>query len=196
MDNSATMAKEDSKKFDNNELAVIYKALSVYQNSGAVDYSNKLLCDSLEKLNDKFGGLLNTEIEKYTRINVMIVEPNRKPYVKTVSDDFETLEDEIGQNSMILYNLNATDTVVVCSEDDYKKCIEKHSEVSADKLEGKYIITNSKDEWIFTSLTDGQINSIKHEYSSKPYEDKIKQNMDKVIKDYKSQPSKGEESVR
>ena len=52
-------------------------------------------------------------IEKYTKINIIIVEPNQEPYVKTVSDDFETLEDEIGQNSMILYNLNSTDTVVI-----------------------------------------------------------------------------------
>lgn len=191
------MNTEDNMKiFNQMELAVIYKALSVYQNSGAVDYDNWELCDSLEKLNDKFNDIISPEIEKYTKINIMIVEPDSEPYVKIVSDDYRTFEDEIGQNAMILYNLNSENTVVICAEEDYKNCIDKHGEVSADKLEGKYIITNSKDEWIFKSLTNEQIDSLKLEYSSNSFDSRIKKNMDKVIKEYKPTPSKDETNVR
>ena len=191
------MNTEVKKKiFNQMELAVIYKALSVYQNSGAVDYDNRELCDSLEQLNDKFNVIISPEIEKYTKIIIMIIEPDREPYVKAVSDDYRTMEDEIGRNAMILYNLNSEETVVICAEEDYKNCIEKHGEVSADKLEGKYIITNSKDEWIFKSLTNEQIDSLKLEYSSISFDSRIKKNMDKVIKDYKPTPSKEETNVR
>ena len=69
-----------NKLFTENELAMLYKALTVYEQSTQIDYDNKELCDCIENIGEKLNNIPN--IDKYTKIKVLIVPVDETPYVK------------------------------------------------------------------------------------------------------------------
>ena len=84
------------KMFNSDELAVLYKALKDFDAAGNFDYDDKTLCSSIENAREKLESIPEVDIEKYSKIKVLIIEPGKEPRPAEIINDLYTLQDLVG----------------------------------------------------------------------------------------------------
>ena len=171
-----------NKAFTDNELAVLYKALTVYEQSEQADYDNKELCNSVESVRDKLTSI--PDIDKYTKIKVLIVPVGEEPYAKDIHNDLYTLQDEVDGYIECVYGFSdSDDAVLVCNEMGKINNLPVTRPINGDIITGNFIILNANDNGDFTSLTSEQLENYKNEFSLQ--KDSFKRSVDKAISDLK-----------
>ena len=170
-----------NKAFTENELAVLYKALTVYEQSEQVDYDNKELCSSIESVRNKLSSL--PDIDKYTKIKVLVVPIGDEPYEKDIHNDLHTLQDEVGGYIECVYGFSDNDdAVLICNEMGKINNLPLNRPINGDSITGNFIILNANENGDFTSLTSEQLENYKCEFSLQ--KDRFKRSVDKAISDF------------
>ena len=82
-----------NKLFHADELAVLYKALNDFDAAGNFEYNDKTLCSSIENAREKLENIPDVDIEKYSKIKVLIIEPGQEPRPEEIINDLYTLQD-------------------------------------------------------------------------------------------------------
>lgn len=178
--NDVQSAKEDfakrselvpeNKMFNKDELAVLYKALSVYENGEYVDFDNKELCKHIENVRDKLDSIEDIDIEKYIRITVIVVEQNKEPYEKQIKNDLYSFQDAVEGCIEVIHPFNDS-AIIRCNEMGKINNLPFNRVVNDDVIVGTFIITGMRED-TFASLSKEQI---------KKYKEKFKDTMDKNI---------------
>ena len=171
-----------NKAFTDNELAVLYKALSVYEQGEQVDYDNKELCNSIESVRSKLSSL--PDIDKYTKIRVLVVPVDSKPYVKDIKNELSSLQDEVNGYIECIYGFGDDDAVLVCNEMGKINNLPPNRPINGDVITGNFIVLNTNDNGEFSSLSENQIEKYTNEFSIQ--RDSFKRSVDKAVSDIQS----------
>lgn len=170
-----------NKAFTDNELAVLYKALSIYEQSEQVDYDNKELCNSIESVRSKLSSL--PDINKYTKIRVLVVPVDKEPYVKDIKNELASLQDEVDGYIECIYNFGSDDAVVICNEMGKLNGLPLNRPINGDIITGNFIVLNTNDNGDFSSLSERQIERYTNEFSLQ--KDSFKRSIDKAVGEIK-----------
>lgn len=85
-----------NKLFNLDELAVIYKALEDFDAARNFNYKDKKLCSSIESTRAKLEGIPSIDIKKFTKIKVLIIEPDKEPKSTEITNDLYFFQDIVG----------------------------------------------------------------------------------------------------
>lgn len=92
---------DEALLFSYDEMAVVYKALMEYDRSGTIDYNNKELLKHIENIRDKLSEI--PDVDKYARIQVLILEPQKAPYEARIYCESYSFCAEVGGNSQVSF---------------------------------------------------------------------------------------------
>lgn len=100
-------------------------------------------------------------------INVLIVEPNKLPYLKTIENNFGTREEIVGGYSKITDVLGDRSVSIIYNEAGMDIGLEPNRSIGYDVIFGNFIIVGNGKNLEFISLTDSQINVYKNKFDEK-----------------------------
>lgn len=179
----------ENKMFNEDELAVIYKALSVYENGEYVDFDNKELCKHIESVRDKLDSIEDIDIEKYTKITVIVVEPNKEPYKKQIRNDLYSLQDAVDGLIEVVHPFYDGDAVIVCNETGQLSNLPANRAVNSDVIVGTFIIANTTENGDFRSLDKVQAELYKDTFKLEHSKDLFANAVNKALDNYKAEQS-------
>ena len=101
-------------------------------------------------------------------IDVLIVEPNKLPYKKTIKNDLETKQKIVGGLIEVTSILDDDDVALICNEEGKVYGLPLNRDIGYDIIAGTFIIAGEVDEeGKFTSLTEEQIERYKKRFDEK-----------------------------
>ncbi len=177
----------ESKLFNEGELSVLYRGLNEYEKNCAVDYDDKDLCMHIENARAKLERVPDIDIEKYSRVSVLIVEPDREPYEKSMICEKDSYSEVIG--GYIDETFPFDDTAIVLAGIDYENPeLPFNRAISGQDYHGTIIITNTNSSGNIISLTEHQKKEYLEMLKLAPEKDKYLDSIDKALKESTSIP--------
>lgn len=177
----------ENKIFNEDELAVLYKALSVYENGEFVDFDNKELSKHIENVRAKLDSIKDIDIEKYTRITVMIIEPNKEPYEKQIKNDLYSLKDAVDGYIEVVHPFFDGDAVIVCNETGKLSGLPANRLVNSDMIAGTFVIANTTKNGDFRSLDKAQVKLFKDTFKLEHSKNSFTNAVNKALDNYKAE---------
>ncbi len=150
-----------NKLFNADELAVLYKALNDYDAVGNLDYDNKTLCSCIESARDKLESIPGVDIEKYSKIKVLIVEPGQEPRPVEIINDLYTLQDIIEGYIEITHPNQDGSVAVIFNEEGRLRGLSPNREINGNMYVGKLIVAGCNENGEICSLDSIQSETYK-----------------------------------
>ncbi len=150
-----------NKLFNADELAVLYKALNDFDAAGNFDYDNKTLCSSIESARDKLESIPGIDIEKYSKIKVLIIEPGQEPRPAEIINDLYTLQDIVDGYIEITHPNDDGSVAVIFNEEGKLRGLSPNREISGNMYVGKLIVAGCNENGEFCSLNSIQSETYK-----------------------------------
>lgn len=93
------------------------------------------------------------------KIDVLIVEPLKEPYVKKIDNELKSLQAEVGGGYIECVPFDETDysITLVCDDEGKLKGLTGNRQIGKDIIAGTFFITKSNEEGEFISLSKGEI---------------------------------------
>lgn len=113
-------------------------------------------------------------------IKVLVVEPNKLPYEKTIKNTLQTKQDLVGGLIEYTYMLDDDSVALVCNEEGKLMGLELNRDIGYDVIAGPFFIVGYDDSGEDRSLTDGQLEKYKNRFGKESIE-KTKEIVSKII---------------
>ena len=170
----------ESKLFDDDELSVLYRGLIEYEKNGAVDYNDKELCGHIENVRDKLERIPDVDIEKYSRISVLILEPDKQPYEKNMICELYDYSEEVDGYIDETYPFNDT-AVALTNMSGETSGLPFNRTINGQDYYGTIIIANTNDSDNIISLTEQQKAEYLEMFKQQPAKDDFKKSIDRLV---------------
>lgn len=175
----------EGKLFNSDELAILYRGLAEYEKSETVDFDDKELCEHFENVRDKLEGIPNVDIEKYSTINVLIIEPNKQPYQKKILCELFIYNEVVGGHTDFTYPFEDS-AIIISNTKGEKSGLPFNRKVNGKSYYGNFFIANMNERYNLTFLTSEQIKEYTKQISDIESRDSFKQSVDKAISEHAS----------
>lgn len=106
---------------------------------------------------------VNEENNRYSKIKVLVVEPQARPYVAIIDNDLEMLQSMV-DGPIELLPLSDT-AEIVCNEEGKLRNLPANRRITNDVLAGRFIIVGNHGGEHFTSITSEDINKYQQQFS-------------------------------
>ncbi len=163
-----------NKLFSADELAVLYKALNDFDAAGNFDYDNKTLCSSIENAREKLENIPDVDVEKYSKINVLIIEPGQEPRPEEIINDLYTLQDIVNGYIEITHPNDDGSVVVISNEEGRLRGLPSNREINGNIYVGTLVVAGCNENGEFCSLSSLQCET--YEYLLRTIQEESKKN--------------------
>lgn len=150
-----------NKLFNAEELAVIYKALEDFDTAGNFDYDDKKLCSSIESTRTKLESIPSVDIEKYTKIKVLIIEPNKEPKSAEITNDLYFFQDLVGGYIDMTHPNQDGSVAVIFNEEGRLHGLSTNRKINGSMYVGTLVIAGCNENGDFCSLNSIQSETYK-----------------------------------
>ena len=150
-----------NKLFNADELAVLCKVLNDYDAAGNFDYDNKTLCSCIESARDKLESIPDVDIEKYSKIKVLIVEPGQEPRPAEIMNDLYTLQYIVDGYIEITHPNQDGSVAVIFNEEGRLRDLPSNREINGNRYFGTIILAGCRENGEFCSLDSMQSEAYK-----------------------------------
>ena len=155
-----------NKLFNAEELAVIYKALEDFDAAGNFDYNDEKLCSSIESTRTKLESIPSVDIEKYSKIKVLIIEPDKEPKSAEITNDLYFYQDLVG-GYIDMTHLNGDGSVaVIFNEEGRLHSLPANREINGNMYVGTLVIAGCNENGDLCSLDSIQSEMYKQLFAS------------------------------
>ena len=170
-----------NKLFNADELAVLYKALNDYDAAGNFDYDNKTLCSSIESARDKLESIPGIDIEKYSKIKVLIIEPGQEPRPAEIINDLYTLQDIVNGYIEITHPNEDGSVAVISNEEGRLRGLPSNREINGNMYVGTLVVAGCNENGEFCSLKSLQSETYKQYFKIQSSRESLSKNREKII---------------
>ena len=150
-----------NKLFNADELAVFYKALNDYDADGNFDYDNKTLCSSIENAREKLESIPGIDIEKYSKMKVLIIEPGQDPRPAEIMNDLYTLQGIVDGYIEITHPNEDKSVAVISNEEGRLRGLPLNREINGNMYVGTLIVAGCNENGDFCLLDSMQSEAYK-----------------------------------
>jgi hypothetical protein len=160
-----------NKLFNADELAVLYKALNDFDAAGNFDYENKTLCSIMENAREKLESIPDVDIEKYSKIKVLIIEPGQEPRPAEIINDLYTLQGIVDGYIEITHPNDDGGVVVISNEEGKLRGLPSNREINGNMYVGMLVVAGCNDNGEFCSLSSLQSEAYKQYFAAQDKSD-------------------------
>lgn len=176
----------EAKLFNADEYAVLYRALSEYEYSGAINDDEPKLWQHVENIRFKLDRIPDVDVEKNSRIKALIVEPDGRLFEETIVCEPLMHCDIVSGYTRISYPFK--DSVVVLSNDKREKSgLPFNQEICGEPFYGNIILANMNDNIKLYSLSPEQIKEYTEMFESAISLDKFERTVDRAFESMNEQ---------
>ena len=160
-----------NKLFNVDELAVLYKALNDFDAAGKFDYNNETLCSSIENAREKLENIPDVDVEKYSKIKVLIIEPGQEPRPEEIINDLYKLQDIVDGYIEITHPNDDGSVVAIFNEEGRLRGLPSNREINGNMYVGKLVVAGCNENGEFCSLSSLQSEAYKQYFAAQDKSD-------------------------